>query len=371
VDPLVHRRFRALVVLAVAAVLVTAASPPAGATPPAKPALQTWGADGAVRAQVIIGTTLYLGGSFTNMISPDGTTTESRHHLAALDLTTGDLLAWNPATNGTVLTMVTDGTILYIGGSFRTVNSTSRLRLAALDTSGALTSWAPAANATVDALHLVGTTMYIGGAFTSLRGTARGYLGAVATTGELLPWDPQANDRAKAITSVASGEIVVGGEFTNVGGQSIDHIDALDPLTGASASWSYPSSQEVVGLITGPDDNVYGAIAGSGGKVRSWTNDGHLRWTVYADGDVNAVTYYQGQVIAGGHWIYMTDGTIKLPRMAAFDPATGAPDLSWKPRPNKQPWAFATDGATTLAVGGVFTKVSGGTYRRVAVFKVV
>ena len=365
-----HRRVRAAAVIAIATALLVSAAPSASATPPAKPTLATWGATGAVRSQVIIGTTLYLGGSFSGMVSPDGSTTVTRRHLAAIDLVTGALLDWSPATNGTVLAMVTDGTTIYIAGSFTTVNATSRLRLAALDTSGALTSWAPAANATVDALHLIGTTMYIGGAFTSLRGTARGYLGAVdTTTMALLDWDPEANDRVKAITSVASGDIVVGGFFTEVGGQGIDHIDALDAITGQTESWSYPSSQEVVGLTTGPDDNVYGAIAGSGGKVRSWTNDGHLRWTVYTDGDVNAVTYYQGQVIAGGHWIYMTEGTVYLPRLAAFDPATGAPDMSWKPKPNKQPWSFATDGGSTLSVGGVFTTISRATYRRLAVFQ--
>lgn len=355
----------------VLAATVLSLTPSANATPPATPALQTWGATGAVRAEVIIGTTLYIGGSFTNVVSPDGATTVPRRHLAAIDLTTGDLLPWSPTTNGTVLAMVTDGTTLYIGGSFTTVNSTARARLAALDTAGALAPWATGANAVVDALHLRGTTLYVGGAFTTLGGAARGYLGATTAAGDLLAWDPQANDRVKAITSLASGEIVVGGSFTFVGGQSIDHIDGLDPTTGASLSWSYPSSQEVVGLITGPDDNVYGAIAGSGGKVRSWTNDGHLRWTVYTDGDVNAVTYYGGQVIAGGHWIYMTDGTVYLPRMAAFDPATGTPDTTWKPKPNKQVWAFATDGGPTLAVGGVFTTVARHPYRRVAVFKAV
>jgi len=367
----VLRRARALVLVCLAATLVISAAPTASATPPATPALQTWGATGAVRAQVIIGTTLYIGGSFTTVVSPDGSTTETRRHLAAIDLTTGGLLPWNPSTNGTVLAMVTDGTTIYLAGSFTLVNATSRPRLAAVDTAGTLLSWSPGANAVVDALHLVGTTMYVGGAFTTFGGAARSHLGAATTAGELLAWDPNANDRVKAITSVSSGNVVVGGLFTEVGGQGIDHIDAVDPLTGTSQSWSYPSSQEVVGLITGPDDSVYGAIAGSGGKVRSWTSDGHLRWTVYTDGDVNAVTYYGGQVIAGGHWVYMTDGTIKLPRMAAFDPATGAPDMNWKPRPDKQPWAFATDGASTLTVGGVFTKVSGGTYRRVAVFKAV
>lgn len=127
-------------------------------------------------------------------------------------------------------------------------------------------------------------------------------------------------------------------------------------------------SAEVVGLVTGPDDNVYGAIAGPGGKVRSWSNAGVLRWTTFADGDVNAITYFGGQVIAGGHWVYLNDGSTFVPRLAALDPSDGTVDLSWVPKPNKQVWSFATDG-TSLAVGGVFTTVSRGTYRRVAVFR--
>lgn len=123
-----------------------------------------------------------------------------------------------------------------------------------------------------------------------MRGVTRSYLGALTTSGTLLPWDPEANDTVRAITSVSTGDIVVGGSFTEVGGQAIDHIDALDPITGGSNSWSYPSSAEVVALITGPNDNVYGAIAGSGGKLRSWTNHRQLRWTVYTDGDVEGTS---------------------------------------------------------------------------------
>ena len=55
--------------------------------------------------------------------------------------------------------------------------------------------------------------------------------------------------------------------------------------------------------------------------------------------------------------------------MVALDPATGFVDPTWVPKPNKQVWSFATDG-TNLAVGGVFTSVSKGTYRRVAVYRV-
>jgi hypothetical protein len=342
--------------------------PSASATPPAKPALKTWGALGAVQAEVIICSTLYFGGSFTSIVSPDGLTTLARRHLAAIDLVTGEPLSWKPATNGTVLAMETDGASIFIGGAFTVVNGEPQRHIGAIDLTGASLSWAANSNATVAALRRSGSTVYVGGAFTSLGGAPRGYLGATTTTGDLLPWDPGANDRVKAITTVASGEVVVGGFFSEVGGQAIDHIDGLDPVTGASRSWSYPSSAEVVGLITGPDDSVYGAIAGAGGKLRSWTNDGHLRWTVYTDGDVNAVTYYGGQVIAGGHWIYLDDGATYLPRLAAFDPTTGTPDTTWRPRLNKQVWAFASDGPT-LAVGGVFTSVSGSTYRRLAIFR--
>lgn len=73
-----------------------------------------------------------------------------------------------------------------------------------------------------------------------MRGVARAYLAAVTTSGTLLPWDPEANGSVDAITSVASGDIVVGGDFSSVGGQSIDNIDALDTVTGQSLSWSYP-----------------------------------------------------------------------------------------------------------------------------------
>ena len=369
---MVHRwrgrgRVLALVAL-VAATLVLPSS--AQATPPAKPTLKTWGASSAVKAQVIIGTTLFFGGDFTSVISPDGTTSVPRPHLAAVDLTTGALLPWNPTTNGGVDAMATDGTTIFLGGAFTKVSGTARTHIAAVDLTGTLLSFKASANGKVEALHLVGSTLYVGGDFTALRGATRFYLGALTTSGTLLPWDPSANDRVRAITSVSTGDIVVGGFFTEVGGQGIDHIDGLDPVTGQSNSWSYPSSAEVVALVTGPDDNVYGAIAGSGGKVRSWTNDGHLRWTVYTDGDVNAVACSGGQVIAGGHWIYMNSGATYLPKLAAFDPTTGAPDMTWQPKPNKQIWSFATDATgTTLTMGGVFTSVSKTSAKRLAVFQ--
>jgi hypothetical protein len=142
----------------------------------------------------------------------------------------------------------------------------------------------------------------------------------------------------------------------------------LDPTTGNTLPWSTGSTTQVVDLVTGPDDTVYGAVAGpGGGHVRAWTATGGSRWIVQMDGDANAVTYYGGEVIAGGHWIQLNGGTT-LSRLAAFDPGTGALDTSWAPNPNKQVWSLGTDG-TNLVVGGIFTHISNGSYRRVAVFR--
>jgi hypothetical protein len=340
----------------------------AGATPPATPALTTWGASAAVKAQVVIGNTLYFGGSFTSVVSPDGLTTVARRHLAAVDLSTGELLAWAPATNGSVDALATDGTSIFVGGGYTTLGGVSRSRLGAVDAAGTVLPWATAANDRVLALHVRGSTLFVGGSFTTLGGEPRARVGALTTAGELTAWAADVSDRVKAITTTAIGDVVIAGYFDYVNGETEDHIARLDATTGASLSWGSGSSQEVVGVVTGSDDNLYAAIAGSGGKVRSWTSDGHHRWTTYADGDVNAVAFYGGQVIAGGHWIYLNDGLTYLPRLAALDPATGVVDLSWTPKPNKQIWSFGTD-ETTLAIGGVFTKISRGTHRRIAVYR--
>ncbi|HEY7399377.1 MAG TPA: hypothetical protein VH989_00610 [Actinomycetota bacterium] len=343
------------------------AAQPALASPPQKPVFKTWGATAAVKAQLILGNTLYIGGAFTNVISPDGLTTTSRQHLAAIDLTTGGLLSWAPTTNGTVEALATDGTNIIVGGSFTNINGTSRTRIGAVDQSGAVIPWATGANDTVSALFVSGSTVYVGGKFTTMGGQSRQRLGAVTTAGALLSWTASANDRVKALT-MAGGAVIAGGYFTELNGQNQRHIVRLDAVSGATLPWAYQSSDEVFGLVTGPDGNVYAAIAGLLGKVRSWTSTGQLRWTTGTDGDVNAVTYYNGQVIAGGHFITLKDQTFTIPRLAALDPSNGAPDPTWVPKPNKQIWAFATDG-TNLAVGGIFTNVSNGTYRRVALFR--
>jgi hypothetical protein len=157
--------------------------------------------------------------------------------------------------------------------------------------------------------------------------------------------------------------------FDLVNWVGVDHIARLNALTGASLSWGGGSSQEVVGLVTGSDDNLYAAIEGSGGKVRSWTSDGHTRWTTCADGDVNAITFLRRAGDRGRSLDLSQRRRDLLPTDGRVGSGDRFVDPTWAPKPNKQVWSFATDG-TNLAAGGVFTKVSKGTYRRVAVYRV-
>ena len=63
-------------------------------------------ANGTVRKIIIVGNTAYLGGQFTAMIPSGGGTQVTRNHLAAVDMTTGGLLPWNPNANGTVYALL-------------------------------------------------------------------------------------------------------------------------------------------------------------------------------------------------------------------------------------------------------------------------
>jgi hypothetical protein len=128
--------------------------------------------DGPVRALALTGGTLYLGGQFQNINGALAALLKPRKNLAAVDATTGLGLPWDPSADGQVNALAVDGSTVFAGGDFATVNgSSARQRLAAFDDqNGTARAWAPSADGSVRALAVRGPTVFAGGDFTSVNG---------------------------------------------------------------------------------------------------------------------------------------------------------------------------------------------------------
>jgi hypothetical protein len=152
-----------------------------------------------------------------------------------------------------VYAIVPNGSPVYLGGSFTTLQGLPRGGVAAVDpTSGAPSGWIPAANSTVVSIALDGSRVLVGGSFTNVGTMARNRLAALdATSGIATDWDPNVSG---TVWSVAAGDgIFAAGDFTSVGGagrervagfaqQTLDVGDRLRPAgVSLAAPWPNPS----------------------------------------------------------------------------------------------------------------------------------
>ena len=217
-----------------ALVAPTVVAPPAaaaGQTTLASPqALPTAQIDGIVLDQAVVGNTVYVVGEFKNARPSGAAAGENespRYNAMAFDITTGALLDWAPKVNGKInaVEASADGSTIYLGGNFTSVNDETVYRVAAVDAAGKRKPLGASANGAVMDLELSpdGSTLYLAGSFTQINSSARQRAGAVdLKTNKVTSFAPQVDDSLVRSITVATDNsaVAIGGSFTSVGGSS-------------------------------------------------------------------------------------------------------------------------------------------------------
>jgi hypothetical protein len=267
--------------------------------------------------------------------------------------------------------MTSDGTSLYIGGAFTTVNGVAKRGLAKLSlASGAIDPAFVATSGPVDDMVIVGSRLYIVGEFNTVNGQARTRAAAVnTTTGALDPtFNPLIDARVFAVAASPDGsKIYIGGNFLNVSWFPRDYMAEIDATTGAVQGPDFARSRAaVLDLQVSPDGSkIFGGTRWNIG-VQWDAVTGDDDWFVDADGDTQAILLTNGYVYQGFHDGYLGDTT---QRVHAVDPANGEVQAGFRPASSSHPgvWTLAADGRYLVA-GGYFANMAGVPVKGLAIF---
>ena len=337
-----------LIAATIAASLMVGTSPAVADTAPVDPTvpetvstdlLPTVQINGVVWSQTIVGDVVYAGGNFSTAQpagAAAGVNTVPRTHLLAYDIRTGDLItSFAPVLNGQVrvVTASPDGSVLYVGGEFTTVDGQSRSRIAAFSTAtGALIpSFAPVANTRVFAIAATDSVVYMGGWFSAVNNTPRSFAAAVsATSGELLPFAPEISGGSVAsiVVSPDQSKVVLGGSFTHLNG--FGGTPGTFGVAGNGIGWvtastgsalSFPAAEIVhnggpnasITNLSSDADSIYGTAYkyGPGGNLEgafraSWAT-GELIWLQDCHGDSYSIVPKGDAIYVAGHPHYCSN----------------------------------------------------------------
>jgi len=312
---------------------------------------------------------LYVSGTFTSLGG------KPRSSLAAISLTSGAVLPWNPGIVGIIRALAVDPAtgIVYLGGNFTSIGGIPRRNLAAITAAGMVVAgWDPQPDLAVISLAHFGSRLYVGGYFTNIGGEAVPYFAALnANDAQVIgTFLPQPNSQVETIVANASG-LWAGGAFSTIGGVSRAKLASINPNTGvAYGGFSQTISSGIISeVVAGTDLNVlyatgnistingdshfggFAAFASPTGTLQSWNPIGFGSIPPAAPGTLTTVG---GNIYLGGKFSEV-GGEVRI-NLAAIDP--GANTTDWAPTVDGQVFSMAAYGST-IFVSGTFTMVDG------------
>ncbi len=317
---------------------LTAGAGPAGALPATAPPVATANATNAVRAaalptaqidgiayaQVIVGDTVYVGGTFKTArpagVAVGGAGEVTRNNLLAYSLSTGKLIdSFAPDVDNTVraLAVSPDGTRLYVGGLFTHIDGVTHYRIASFNTAtnAIVTSFRPAPEYLVDAITATDKTVFFGGKFSSVSGVARSNLAAAAKdTGALTKWAPVADATVQAMVLAPNkGNVIVAGAFSKLNGTAALGLGSVRVSNGATMAFAANQVVQDYGpraaflSLTTDGSAVFGTaynFSGTGnfeGTFAANPTTGQVRWIEDCHGDTYGVWSSGTTVYTVGH----------------------------------------------------------------------
>ncbi len=331
---------------------------------------------------------ILLGGEFDTLngrpranfarLNPDGTLDP------AFDAGAGG--ASSPEVNS--LAIQADGKIL-VGGEFTTLGGQPRNSIGRLNSDGTLdTGFNPGAGEGVNPSYpyvmsltvLADEKILVGGYFRKLAGVPRNNIGQLNANGTLFPgFSPRVDQEYYWVYALAlqgDGKIVVGGDFTEVGGQMRDRIARLEANgsldLGFDPGVSGGSNPLVKSLAVQADGKILvgGEFTIAGGQPRTniarLNPDGKLDpgFNPSANGIVSSLKIQaDGKILVGGE--FTTLGNRGCNYIGRLNP-DGTVDSRFDAAPDNRVDALTVQPDGKILVGGMFTMLAGQPHHRIA-----
>jgi len=334
---------------------------------------------------------IVIGGELTAVGGGTGTAF-ARSQIARLNAD-GTVDSFDPGANNDVkgLAVQPDGKILVVGDFTKLggggTGVTTRNLIGRLNPDGSVDSFDPGANnpAMICVAVQADGKILVGGTCSTLGGGGSGiysrhFIGRLYPDGSLdTDFDPGANNSVRAVARQADGKVIVGGDFTTLGGGGIgtvtrNRLARINPDGTLDNAFDPGANGEVNALAIQADGKIlvagkFTTLGGGGTGTRLRNHLGRLNpdgtlditFTRGANRAVLALALQaDGKILIGGDFTKLAGSpAIARSRIARFN-ADGTADISFDPGANRMVRSLAVQLDGKILVGGDFTALGGG-----------